>query len=49
MLRCFTGLKSQFGNGELKASIEVNPDNTLKGKVDIIKGISLPFEGKRVL
>ena len=49
VLRCFTGLKSQFGNGELKASIEVNPDNTLKGKVDIIKGISLPFEGKRVL
>ena len=49
LLRCSTGLKSQFGNGELKAFIEVAPDGALKGRVDIFKGMSLPFEGKRTV
>jgi hypothetical protein len=47
-IHCEGGLKSQFGNGALKAVIDLKPDGTFTGYVGLTKGLRLAIEGKRV-
>ena len=44
---CEGGLKSQFGNGALKAVIDLTPDGAFTGYVGLTKGLRLAIEGKR--
>ena len=46
---CEGGLKSQFGNGALKAVIDLDADGAFKGYVGLTKGLRLAIEGKRVI
>ncbi len=48
-IHCEGGLKSQFGNGALKAVIDIGPDGSLSGAVGLTKGLRLAIEGKRVV
>ena len=47
-IHCEGGLKSQFGNGALKAVIDLKPDGAFTGYVGLTKGLRLAIEGKRV-
>ena len=44
---CEGGLKSQFGNGALKAVIDLTADGAFTGYVGLTKGLRLDIEGKR--
>ena len=48
-IHCEGGLKSQFGNGALKAVIDLKPDGAFTGYVGLTKGLRLAIEGKRVI
>lgn len=43
------GLKSQFGNGELGAFLQLSPNGEVTGHVQILRGLKLPFKGERVV
>ena len=43
------GLKSQFGNGELAAFLQLDPDGTVTGHVQILRGLRLPIKGIRIV
>ena len=48
-IHCEGGLKSQFGNGALKAVIDLNADGAFTGYVGRTKGLRLAIEGKRII
>lgn len=43
------GLKSQFGNGQLDCYLDLDKDGGIVGHCDILKGMKLQLEGKRVV
>ena len=48
-VHCEGGLKSQFGNGALKAVINLDADGAFTGYVGLTKGLRLAIEGRRVV
>ena len=48
-IHCEGGLKSQFGNGALKAVIDLDADGAFTGYVGLTKGLRLAIEGKRMV
>ena len=48
-IHCEGGLKSQFGNGELAAFLQLDPDGTVTGHVQILRGLRLPIKGIRIV
>ena len=47
-IHCEGGLKSQFGNGALKAVINLGADGVFTGAVGLTKGLSLAISGRRI-